>query len=472
MLRPSLYRYKVLVAAATMVGMAPALADIESCKPLASPVIYIIQKGDQLGDISRTFGFYPLWGMKTGQVTQLAANSGIADLNYIRVGDPVHLPFKCEEEVNKYLVLNRGNYRQIDPRALVRVHTYPKRKGEMRTTLIFPDGHEIPLLGDSQLATIQAQLPDSVADKGGLVHTSTPSSPDAAESQIDEGDNGLTGLLSSSQVLESETSTNDSVIDDSPESQEFIAPGKEQALSDMPRPTTIALSPQMAAEATPQTSNPKTYSVLGIGLRYQFLRLDSSARENQATALLFSQAGAGVQVSWRQIWSEQLSSEFGAYQQNVAFNSASAGSIENSNIDLGGFDFSLGYKSWQWLDLRIGIGLDSRIYARSLAPGFVTLDEIQQARYGLAFNPVILELGSFALDLNAKLDRITARQGALYEIDDGHEFTISPRLRQKLNQIQMEVKLSYQASSQRSTISSQEISTIGITSGVSVELGK
>jgi hypothetical protein len=132
----------------TFLSVSALSAEAKLCSKLKSPVFYSVQSQDQLGDIVRTFGLKPLWGAHFGYVGKVAEQSSIKNPDYIRPGYKVDLPFKCEEDLSKYVVIERKSRREIDPQFLVRVRTNAKRSGEWRTVLVYPDGREIPFVDE------------------------------------------------------------------------------------------------------------------------------------------------------------------------------------------------------------------------------------------------------------------------------------------------------------------------------------
>jgi hypothetical protein len=83
-----------------------------SCSVVSKPVFYVVEKGDHLADIIRTFGFKLLYG-KHSRVAQVSELNEINDPDLIFPGQEVFLPFKCEEDTAKYVLIDRKTDRQI-----------------------------------------------------------------------------------------------------------------------------------------------------------------------------------------------------------------------------------------------------------------------------------------------------------------------------------------------------------------------
>ncbi len=123
-----------------------ASENLALCSPLKGKVYYTVQAQDRLSDIVLTFGLKPLWDARRGFVGKVALQNQLKNPNLIFPGDIISLPFRCEEDLAKYVLVETKLGREINPRYLVRVKTNLRHKGEFQAVLVYPDQREVPLL--------------------------------------------------------------------------------------------------------------------------------------------------------------------------------------------------------------------------------------------------------------------------------------------------------------------------------------
>lgn len=83
------------------------------CAAIEKPVYYTIRSGDHLEKIVDRFGFKPLYG-KHSQIIRVSALNKIKDPNIILAGGEILLPFKCEEDIADYVLIDREQSRLIE----------------------------------------------------------------------------------------------------------------------------------------------------------------------------------------------------------------------------------------------------------------------------------------------------------------------------------------------------------------------
>jgi hypothetical protein len=118
----------ILLCASVTVARADDLTSeqkklaLRQCSALEKPVNYLVEKDDYLTGILQTFGFKPLYG-KMSRVTEVSEINEIKDPNIILPGQELYLPFRCEQDTERYVLIDRGEDRQINSKYLIKVKT-------------------------------------------------------------------------------------------------------------------------------------------------------------------------------------------------------------------------------------------------------------------------------------------------------------------------------------------------------------
>ncbi len=114
----------------------------DSCTKLQSKVIYTIEQDDVLSDILQTFELTPLWG-KSNFVRKSLKINRLNNPDFILSGKELEIPFRCEEDAQRFSLINRGESRLIDSTKLIKVKTV-KVSNEKKMVLEYPDGTRKP----------------------------------------------------------------------------------------------------------------------------------------------------------------------------------------------------------------------------------------------------------------------------------------------------------------------------------------
>jgi hypothetical protein len=390
------------------------------CSTLVKPVLYVVEKGDHLADIIRTFGFKPLYG-KRSRVTQVSNMNEINDPNLIFPGQEVYLPFKCEEDTAKYVLIDRELDRQIHSKYLVKVKTRILKEGQRETMMLLPNGSSVAF-GEFELPNpnqdnrshhrIALNFLDSLMSKG-------PRKP----SSIDE-DKGL-GLVG--------------------------APEKNIDLRK------AVFSP---------------HSTLSVGLIYGFSRIDSVDLEDNASALLLSRPTTGFALGWQLNWTPRLSSSFNFSSRQVEMRRASVGALSDGKHSISGMGLDVHY---QWTDKFksiLGVNYDEKLFVRPIQSGTAALEAYQHPSLDLLFEREMARAGTLSLDLllgYRQMLKTSTENATMY---DSGEYLMGARFRQQLEKMQIELKINYLKGQQSSSLTEQTNTGIEAQFGVKMEVGK
>jgi hypothetical protein len=366
------------------------------CSPVKGRVFYTIQTRDQLGDIVRTFGLKPLWGARRGYVGKVAERNKISDPNKIYPGDSVELPFKCEQDLAKYILIESSRGREIDSKYLVRVRTNTKRTGEWRTVLVYPDGREVPFVDE------EFMFSENISQKRKIASTAAPEP--------------LSVLNSNSKNL----------------------------------------------------SVQSRLSVLGT---YDFYRIDSTSLDNQSEALILSEPSYGVRLLWNQLWSDKWASSLGLRYSSVQLTSPTVGQLENTTHSLGGVHLSGSYFLTPNLEAQFFANYGNYLFSRAITIGTARIDLISQTQVGFLLVPQLIQRQNLSLAFELGVFQNLPQSYTDYKVEKSDGYILAPRLRQKLDRYQIELKLKYESLKQTSSISEQKNTQVGVDFGVSYEVG-
>ena len=215
-------------------------------------------------------------------------------------------------------------------------------------------------------------------------------------------------------------------------------------------------------------SNSKLF-VMGT---YDFYRIDSISSVNQSTALILSDPSFGIHGGWQQAWSNQFFSQVDFKYSQVKMSDTSSGILENASHDLGQVGLSFGYIVTPRLQANLFANYGNELYARAVNSGTATLDSVYRSQIGVSLVPDLFQHGDLDLDLELGIFQNSPQSTNLYTFDKSDGYILAPTLRKKLNKMQMELKLNYEAINQKSSISQQKNTQLGIEFGVSFGVGK
>jgi hypothetical protein len=215
----------------------------------------------------------------------------------------------------------------------------------------------------------------------------------------------------------------------------------------------------------------KAYSRLHADGLYGFYRIDSTSSLNGSKALLLSDPSLGVSLGWEQIWTENFSTGVSVNAMGIQMRRASSGSLEKGDQTLSRLGFGLRYRFTPNFETKLYTDYGNQLFVRAVTTGTATIDSVYTSKIGLSVIPTLIQRNDLSLDLELGVFHVWPTSLNDYKIEIGSGFRLAPRLRQKLNQMQMELKLCYDELSQNTTISEQKGSSVGIQFGVSFELG-
>lgn len=233
-------------------------------------------------------------------------------------------------------------------------------------------------------------------------------------------------------------------------------------------------SPALEVESLARPKGPmfKAHSLFHTAGTYNFYRLDTKNSSIGTRASILSAPSLGVNLGWKVRWTERFSTDSQLAYSSLEMLRADSGTIENSKQHLGSVGLGLNYALSPIIFGRIYTSSGKQLVSKALSSDTVTLDSLTTSRYGASLTSSIIKKDSLSLDLEVGYFQILPTTNGNYRLDRGHGYMVGPRLVQKLDQMQLELNLSYEKSMQDSNIAKQDYSQLGVQFGVSFEVGK
>ena len=402
-----------------------------SCSEVKKPVFYVIEKGDHLSDIIRTFGFKPLYG-KSSRVSQVSSMNEIIDPDYIFPGQVVYLPFNCEEDTASYVLVEREKDRMIDANHLIKVKTIMRQNGQRITLMILPNHSTIAFKRDEIPEPDQGNR----ATQGILLHS--PVSSSIARDKVPHAlivRTPSSSANSSSEVLQ-------------------LTEGQVLALDQR-----IVNTSHLA------------HSVFAASISYGFYRIDSKAIEDNAMAVLLSRPALGLAFDWQLNWSPRLSTSLNFALRSLEMKRASIGSLSGGEQTTSGMGINFQYNWTKKFKSVFGTSYEERLFARSIQNGVALLEVYQQPRFDLSFEHELAQSGSLGFDLMLGYRQLLETSTESAKIYNSGEYVMGAKFRQQLEKIQIELKFNYLRGQQKTNLTVQENTAIEAQIGVKLEVG-
>lgn len=215
------------------------------------------------------------------------------------------------------------------------------------------------------------------------------------------------------------------------------------------------------------------YAKVGIGVLYDFYRIDSSDLNDSADATILSSPSLGFRLFWDQYWSHKWGTEISLEHQEVKMKRAGDGVVNNKNQDVGGIELALKYRLSRAYWLNFHTKYRSFIFSRSETAGEATLDAINLGQLGVSLKAIALKSSKFRLDLDLGYNILMgAEDFEDYKIESMNELFIASRIWGKLINKDAFVELKYHQIDLESSISNQTEKRLGVQFGLSYDIGK
>ncbi len=136
---------------------------VEICTILTKPVKYAIRSGEDFYSILKTFELNPVNG-SGGSLEKLQIINKMQTQTSVEAGTEVMMPFKCEEQLIGWRIIDKGQYRLITAE---RIEKIDPNAGKVKIENIGPDGKTsdilnkaMPAPGDVDLEKVDDQNTD------------------------------------------------------------------------------------------------------------------------------------------------------------------------------------------------------------------------------------------------------------------------------------------------------------------------
>lgn len=132
----------------------------EICTPVVKPVKYTIKSGEDFYSILKNFALDPVIG-SGGSLERLQLINKMKDQNSVEAGTEIVIPFKCEEQLLGWRIIDKGAYRLITAE---KIEKPDPTGGKVRRESIGPDGKTTNILNKAMPGDEEVDL-DKVDDQ-------------------------------------------------------------------------------------------------------------------------------------------------------------------------------------------------------------------------------------------------------------------------------------------------------------------
>ena len=117
----------------------------EICTKIAKPVKYSIRSGEDFYSILKNFGLDPVIG-DGGSLDRLQTINKLVDQTSVEAGSEILIPFKCEEQLVGWRIIDKGQYRLITSE---RIDKSSVSGAKVKTENIGPDNKTADILNNA-----------------------------------------------------------------------------------------------------------------------------------------------------------------------------------------------------------------------------------------------------------------------------------------------------------------------------------
>jgi hypothetical protein len=382
----------------------------EECSVVTKPVRYAVLYGEHLAIVVHRFGFRPLYG-KRSQVKKISELNNLKDPNVIIAGQEILLPFKCEEDAIKHVLIDREESR---------------------------------IIASVSEALSPAQTASEAVRSTSVSMPTPPASSTAARDVAEAATNVL------------------------PETTNLPQPSVQHPAEPKPVAAPNPTPSDLASEAT--TFVP--HSTLSIGGLYGFYRLDSKEIVGTASALLLSRPSLGVAFGWDLHWQPEFTTGFRMNSRSIEFQRATSGVLNNGQQTTSGVGLDFKYRWTQKFKSSLGFNYDERLFVRSVQSGTAVLEVFHQPSFELIVEHEMIRAGALGLDFMAGYRQLLQTSIESASLNDSSEYLLGAIFRQQLEKRQIELKINYVNGQQKSSLSNQNNTGLETYLGIKMDIGK
>jgi hypothetical protein len=194
------------------------------------------------------------------------------------------------------------------------------------------------------------------------------------------------------------------------------------------------------------------YSNFEISVGMSYFALYGLQPSNQTTASLFSDVSPKLGASWRQVWSEDISSRMFVDLQSVHMVNAQGGAVISSPTMLSS-DFGLGVdlNLTGRLSFGLEVALAQTLFYEGTSAGDIMVQQVPLLRVHPQLQYVILKRQKFEVSVRGGVSDYSASSYDKYSIQRGNGTDLEFQLSQKLNNQEFRCILNYGERHQNTT---------------------
>lgn len=151
---PPNYFNRLLTILFMLFVFLPKLNAAEICTPLVKQTRYAIQNGEDFYSILKNFQLEPVIG-DGGSLEALQKINNLANQTTIEQGKEIIIPFKCEEQVTGWRIIDKGSYRLITSE---KIDGSSVSSTKIKTENLGPDDKTLDILNKDIPGSVQPEL--------------------------------------------------------------------------------------------------------------------------------------------------------------------------------------------------------------------------------------------------------------------------------------------------------------------------
>lgn len=214
------------------------------------------------------------------------------------------------------------------------------------------------------------------------------------------------------------------------------------------------------------------YSSLSVSGNYGFYRIKSTDKISKDIADLNSDPSLGIDLSWKQHWSEGWQTGLRAAHQSISFTRFGNGNLTNKKISIGDIELFSESLFGDKFSFRLSVGQKTIPIIKAASAGVATIETPTGNYAGAALSAKLIKHNKLNLGLYAGYNSIFGQTVGNYKLEQGYEYMIGPTIMQKTQNARLELSLLYLQQDLETSITTQQLSSLSTRVGVTFEIGK
>ncbi len=239
-------------------------------------------------------------------------------------------------------------------------------------------------------------------------------------------------------------------------------------------PSSPGLMPNRAPaiEALEVETSVEGYSLIEANPRFFYSRIDGS--DSGSDAVLLSKLNYGLNLSWRQLWSETFETFVKLGVTKFEFTESASRTLEGKSFVQNNLEVGARLDLSESTKLGVSLGAGEEIFYRATTPTKVTIDSVMVPKLHLSIEQDVFSKKPFTLGVEAKVSLISSAQTDDYNINAGWGYVGRVYVEQEPKDSNFKVRAGvfYGQQFQNTSIVDLRRSDLGVDIGISWSFGK